>query len=182
MTANSPELDETLRKIGRNVLLFQRMELMLKFLIPRASLSGNKSSLKENLDQASAVVSKQTVGNLLKPFLDSVYGENVPLEDMPGEVQIAFSLRIKASEEERICHQQALEHLVEQRNDLIHHRLAHLKQDSTESCIALGKELDEQFELLRPEYERLRSLGSALISWSKQVIKENLAKESSGSE
>jgi hypothetical protein len=177
MTANSPELDETLRKIGRNVFLFQRMELMLKFLIPRASLSGTKSTLKDNLEHASAAVSKQTMGNLLNPFLEAVYGENVPLEDMPGEVQVAFSLRIEASEEERLRQQQALERLVEQRNELIHHRLAHLKPDSSESCIALGKELDEQFELLKPEYERLRSLGKALVSASKQVLKEGLVSE-----
>jgi len=41
MTANYPELDEALRKIGRNVLLFQRMERMLKYLIPRLDVKGN---------------------------------------------------------------------------------------------------------------------------------------------
>lgn len=57
------ELDEVLRKIGRNVLLFQQMEAMLKFLVSRCSLEGTVSELKSNHEKAIEAVSRQTLGN-----------------------------------------------------------------------------------------------------------------------
>jgi hypothetical protein len=69
------ELDETLRKIGRNVLNFQRMEAMLKFLISHSRLEGTASELKSNRERAIDAVSRQTMGNLIKGFMSSVYSE-----------------------------------------------------------------------------------------------------------
>ena len=69
------ELNETLRKIGRNVLHFQRMEAMLKLLISHSSIQGTAKDLKANHEKAVDAVSRQTMGNLVKNFFTSVYTE-----------------------------------------------------------------------------------------------------------
>ncbi|WP_231757225.1 hypothetical protein [Microbulbifer elongatus] len=59
---NQSALDETLKKIGRNVQNFQRMEAMLKFLISHSRLQGAASELQSNHEKAVDAVSKQTMG------------------------------------------------------------------------------------------------------------------------
>lgn len=52
------EINDTLRKIGKNVLHFQRMEAMLKFIISRSGLQGTASTLKVEHEKAVEAVSR----------------------------------------------------------------------------------------------------------------------------
>ncbi|GEM_PF-2431487 len=45
-------MDEILRKIGRNVLLLQQLEQILKWTVPRLTVSGNTSvDIKRNFEK-----------------------------------------------------------------------------------------------------------------------------------
>ena len=68
MRANETEMglraakDEVLRKTGRNMLLFQQVERMLKFLITNGTLSGHASELLKKREQQAESINKQTMG------------------------------------------------------------------------------------------------------------------------
>ena len=175
-----PELDETLRKIGRNVLYFQRMEAMLKFLISRSNLEGTASTLRSNHEKAIDAVSRHTLGNLVKGFFDTVHSKR-PMEPEYTEIEetvISSSFRIEADPAYIEQRRAALSMVVEERNLLIHQLLGQLDQTSPESCRKLSALLDAQEEKMWPEYEILWSLVKKFQTCRKMVaeaMKEELA-------
>lgn len=176
---NRPEVDEVLRKIGRNVLNFQRMEAMLKFLISRLDLQGTANELKANHEKAVDIVSRQTMGNLVKGFLSTVYAEKTADEESEKDIQEAqfsFSFRIEADPQHILERKNSLEHLVKERNILIHQLLINFDQTSPKSCREMSELLDAQAERLRPEYEWLRSIIRTFREGSKAAL-EKLEKE-----
>ena len=160
LVPHQQKLDEVLRKIGRNVLHFQRMESMLKFLISRSSLEGTAGELRANHENAIEAVSRQTMGNLVKQFFEVVYAdsprESVSTPDVT-ELCLSVSYRIQTDQAELERQKAALNSVVEQRNTLIHQMLARFDQNSVESCRELIKLLDAQATKVRPVYEHLHS-------------------------
>jgi hypothetical protein len=167
-------LDEVLRKIGRNVLNFQRMESMLKYLIARAEVSGFAHELKANHEKAIDSISMQTMGNLAKRFVNSIYTENI--ESIESEIEItephlSISFRIEADSSHIEKRKSALEQVVKERNALIHQMLSTFDQTSSKSCREMIELLDAQAEKLRPEYESLQSLIVTFHEGRKEALK-----------
>jgi len=184
---NSKELDfeynETLRKIGRNVLYFQRMEAMLKFIISRSRLEGTANTLKTEHENNIETISEHTMGMLVKSFFETVYEKDGNESQNSEEIDEAwFSISFRIEEDEAVTEKRKmdLKHIVEERNVLIHQMLSNFKQESVESCRKLCERLDEQLEKLKPEYENLRALIKTIISGRKDAV-EALAREFSGS-
>jgi len=162
---NQPEVDEVLRKIGRNVLNFQRMEAMLKFLISRSDLQDTVNELKATHEKNVDVVSRQTMGNLVKGFLASVYAEKETDEEPKVDIQeppFSFSFRIEAEPDHVAERKASLEHVVKERNILIHQMLAKFNQTSPKSCstrVTFLKSNGAALWMLLNWQKRLSSLG-----------------------
>lgn len=172
-TDHETAVDEVLRKIGRNILTFQRMEAMLKHLISRSRLEGTAESLRADHENAIDAVSRQTMGTLVKGFVSTVYGtpEEKPSSDEEiDEVWFSLSFKIEASPEEVEQRRATLNSIVEERNNLVHQMLGQFDQTSLESCQAFGAQLDAQAEKVRPEFEALRSLVVALKDGREAVV------------
>jgi len=56
-------------KDGRNLLNFQKIELMLKYIIANGRLSGFISELTQNKERQASKIHKTMMGNLLIIFL-----------------------------------------------------------------------------------------------------------------
>ena len=170
---NSPELDEVLRKIGRNVLVLQRIEAMLKHLIPRSHIEGDINTIKSNQDKAINALSRQTMGNLVKRFIENICEErSSPREEIESSEMLSFSLKITLDDEVYVSKKEALECVVAERNKLIHHMLSSFNQSSMESCAALQIELDEQYKLINSEYKFLKDLVLNLQSVTEHALRE----------
>ncbi|NOU12633.1 MAG: hypothetical protein HOO92_01510 [Methylococcaceae bacterium] len=157
--------DEIFRKIGRNLLNFQKIEFMLKHLITYGRISGYMSELKENQERRAATVHKQTMGNLVGQFIDNTLlglDDSSRLITEPKEPYLSFSFTVSADADFYERKKQGLKSLVDDRNDMIHHLLPRFNSDSIESCLEIGKYLDEQRERLIPEYDHLQSLIKSL--------------------
>jgi len=176
--------DEVFRKIGRNLLNFQKIELMLKHLITYGRMSGYMSELKKNKERRAATVHKQTMGNLIGQFIENTL---LGLDDSPQsttehkEPYLSFSFAVNADADFYESKRQALKSLVNDRNDLIHHLLPRFNLNSIESCLEIEQYLDQQRERLIPEYDHLKSFIESLISHAdflnseegkKQVVKQ----------
>lgn len=169
---NTKFVDDVLRKVGRNVVLFQQLEQLLKFLVANGNLSGFASELNTLKKQQAEKVSKQTMGALVGKYVDNSNPDSVSLSNEDEEVDeayLSFSFKIECDAGYYESKKEALAKLVSERNDLIHHLLPRFNTSSVESCEALGKELDAQSESIRIEIKNLRSMAEALNEGRKQM-------------
>ena len=168
------ELDETLRKIGRNVLLFQKIEALLKHLVSNANIEGaTVKELKNNHRKKINSVSQKTMGILAKDLFTSVYSDQNNESVTPqraGEDIFKFSFTIDADPEFVEQRRLALEHIVTERNTLIHQTLSSFDFTSIESCRALNAVLDEQADRIKSEFENIRTLVLAMQEVSNLAI------------
>lgn len=166
-----PELDlekvrnEVLRKIGRNVVLYQQIEKMLKFLITVGKHSGYASEIQTKLEQKAATIHHQTMGQVAGQFLDNVYSDNEESEEAPEElkeVHLSFRFNLECDAVYYETKKQALASIVADRNELIHHLLPKFNPQSIESCLETDQYLDQQREKILPQHEELRNLVNAV--------------------
>lgn len=155
--------DEVLRKIGRNVVNFQKMEAMLKALNAQQSISGSLRELQTLATRTKKAVAKRPMGFLAEAFVKHAF--SVAPEASGGavkeEAEVSFSFRIESNEAIAKERRKALRAVVAERNKLVHQWLAELDPGSRDSCLRLSAELDAQHARVMPQFEALRGVFSA---------------------
>lgn len=167
---NEEFVDDVLRKVGRNVVLFQQLEQLLKFVVANGNLAGFASELKALKEAQENKVNKQTMGTLVGQYVENSNPESDTQSTEPAgitEAYFSFSFRVECDDDYYESRKEALGKLVSERNDLIHHLLPRFDMKSAESCSALGKELDKQSDKIRLEIKNLQSTAKALIDGRK---------------
>lgn len=86
MTLETP-LDEVLKKIGRNVMLFQNLEHLLKYLVAHSSISGYASELMSQEEKRRAAISKQTMGQLIGQYIEISNPETQEVLEEPKNIK-----------------------------------------------------------------------------------------------
>ena len=162
---NEEFVDDVLRKVGRNVVLFQQLERLLKFVIANSNLAGFSSELRRLKQEQESKVHKQTLGTLVGQYSEisspDSNAQSTEPEDL-HETFISFSFRIERDEDCYESQKEILAQLVSDRNDLIHHLLPRFDINSAESCETLSEELDQQAEKIRLEINTMQSTAEAL--------------------
>ncbi len=163
--------DELHRKLGRNMLMFQHIEHMLKFLVANGQFAGNIYTLKERIEKKRADVNKRTMGQLVGNFLENTYSD---FEDSGDRAEsdlphFSFDFRVQADEAYYETKKTTLASIVAERNELIHHLLPRYRFQSDESLIECGKYLDEQHERLKPEIKDMEALVESFIKGRKEL-------------
>ena len=155
--------NEVLRKIGRNVMLFQQMEHLLKFLVANGTSSGYASELKTNHEQRTATIHKKTMGQVVGEFLENTFSPSEETTNEPKEeTWFSFLSSIECDDlfyEER---RKTLESLTAERNYLVHHLLSKWDFKSFESTKEIEPYLDQLREKIVPEIEFLQSQVKAM--------------------
>jgi hypothetical protein len=135
----------TLRRIGRNLVNAQRIELMLKFLLTvkfSAPLGDIEGRFKNHVER----ISRKTLGALIPDLTEAVF---VPANatDSKGdlkEIWLVASLSIPIPAEVLSAWSEEWETLRTERNKLVHLMLGHVDFNSPEQCRRLDPELDAQ--------------------------------------
>lgn len=163
--------EEVLRKIGRNIVNFQKMEAMLKFLQTQRAISGSISDLSRVAAKAKKATSKQPMGRLADAFIRSAYSseQTVAEQSSVEEISVTFSLRIEADPALVAERKRALRSVVKERNKLVHKWLASFDPNSLESCEALRADLDEQHAKIWPEFDTLRTIVMAVREYQREA-------------
>ena len=159
---NSAYCDQALRSIGRNVVLFQRMEKALKALIVASDLRGQASDLAEIYRKRRKSIDRRTMGQLIDEFLTAIYADELPIDASSNGVWMAVGFRVEASEEWVRAWREALSKVVDERNTLIHDMVATFDLESEESCQKLIVFLDEQLDRLKPHFEYVMAMLGTL--------------------
>lgn len=154
--------DELFRRIGRNVVAFQYLEVTLRSMIPALS---NKLTLKElqtGRNKISRKHKKSPLGNLADDYHQKVFSKNVPDETVSDEVSseptLAFGVRIQVPPETEAQRKRELMKLIAERNRLIHKDLVSVDLDSRQECQKLSGRLDEQYTRIRRWLDYLNSV------------------------
>jgi len=169
-------ISEVLRKIGRNIILFQQMEQLLKHLVSIGKCSGYSSELKSILQQRIKTINKQTMGKVVGQFVENTFmmpeENNNELENLK-EPWISFNLSIGRDGE--LYNQRKLELglVVDERNNLVHHLLPKWDMESLESSKEIELYLDQQREKIIPELEYLSAIIKSIDDYAKFMASED---------
>ena len=162
----SPELavarDEALRKIGRNVVNFQKVEACLKYLIAVSDVQTTKDGLSAEQRRRTAKTQRLPFGQLSEAFYQTIYGAE-PLEVAPKsgtDISMSTSFRVEADAATVKRQKRTLSALVAERNRLIHRDLSGFDHNSISSCHGLISMLDEQNVRVLSQLEELATLIS----------------------
>ena len=153
--------NEALQKIGRNVVNFQNMEAMLKWLNSQSMISGSASELSAVQSRMTRSVANQPMGRLVNTFIKLVYSNSPARTETSTnekEPSFTFSFQVEATPELIRERKQALTAIVAERNKLIHQWLTDFDPGSIASCKELSATLDLQRERLLPEFELLQEM------------------------
>lgn len=174
--------EEALRRIGRNVVNFQRLEASLRQLIPSLSLAGPLSSLGNIRASREKELKKKSLGDLASRFQTEVFGaDQSSSEPIQTEITIAHSFRFEEDSvwaSERVKN---LAKLVRERNRLMHSDLVHIDLESITECESLSARLDEQNQRVCEQIYFVNSLrkaqAEAISVFSQFITSEEFLKQ-----
>lgn len=159
--------DQLCQEIGRNLLRFQLLELLLKDLVSKSKVEVTLDSVKQpNADQ-------QTLGGISTRFFEEVVSELDPTQanDQSNHLKIEFSFRIPLNQEAKNEWMDRVRKLIKERNDLIHTSLKTMDLKSVESC---QKEIDYltlQRSRIQLEVDWLKEFRNSQSEMRKEISK-----------
>jgi hypothetical protein len=117
--------DEVLRRVGRNLVIFQQVEQVLKFLTTHARFHAPASQFAERFRTHAQTIQKKSMGELAGKLVVTVLQAD-ETDTTPGAIDEAwfgFRFTIETDTEAVARHEDELKELVGRRNELVHHFL-----------------------------------------------------------
>lgn len=160
--ALDPTRNEVLRRLGRNVLLFQQIEGLLKSLLVAGSASGYASELVQKRNDRAERINIRTMGGVVGELFENHFGgerskDNAP--ESPSGIWLSYWFGFDLEPSELEGYKAEIADMVAQRNELIHHFHQRFDFDSVASLCEAGRYLDCQREKALRLEDRLRDLA-----------------------
>lgn len=166
LTKDSINLQEIHSKLGKNIIMFQRLEGLLKFLISRSHIESGHNTYKLDIEKAENKVSKQTMGNLCNQFIDSIFEEKLHSE----KSSFTFSFHIDVSEDFIEKREANLKKINTERNSLIHDIYGNYDLNSIKGRTELVNKLLDLEKLMDDEFKIMETIVEMIISSSKEFL------------
>lgn len=151
---------EALRKLGRNVVNFAKIEAGFKLLLSISQVEGTPKTISDQLRKNQTRLRKQTLGGLVQEFHKNVVSDpsqSEPKPDVSSEERISISFKFAYDDPDfSKAQKRARSNIVAERNRLIHQDLALLDTSSVEDYLKLISLLDEQNPRLLAHLDELR--------------------------
>lgn len=121
----TPVTDEVLRRVGRNLVIFQQVEHALKFMTTHARFHAPASQFAERFAKHAESIAKKSMGDLAGKLTGTVLAqdERDGTPDVIEEAWFGFRFTIETDAESVARHEAELKELVDRRNELVHHFL-----------------------------------------------------------
>jgi len=166
--------NEVQRKIGRNLLLFQQFEHLIKWFLANNKFEGYTSELISVKERQTEAVKKKMLGELIsqytkdvQPSSDSKIKER---SEILEESYCKFSYWTSADPDYFESKEEALRSLASERNELVHHLLPRINPISIESWRETERYLDYQREKILPELNELQRKINAMEKALKECL------------
>ncbi len=166
----TPATDEVLRRVGRNLLIFNQFEHTLKFLTTNARFHAPASQFAERFAKRAESVAKTTMGNLAGKLTYTVLAQEKQDEtpDVVEEAWFGFRFTLETDAESIARLEVELKELVDRRNELVHHFLPRWQAAVDGDAEAALIWLDAQREAAVGMLDRLRGWAQTLESVGKE--------------
>ena len=164
--------NEALRRIGRNVVLFQELENILKFLASTHYPSMPISKAKATREVCAESIRAKTLGQVAGQVVEEIFAATHTESTAPAEITepwLTFSFRIGGSPSDLEESRMTLKALIDERNELVHHLLSRWNLHDAESCKRLSAELDEQRRRVIIEIEKYRAYASSVREMAREL-------------
>lgn len=172
--------NELLQKIGRNLLLFQKLETLLKSLVISSRSESDSTGLTEKSQKRKDGIQKVTLGSVAQQYLNDVHANsesNVPTEENSGSIRMITRFSLQRSPVELAGKEQSFQSLVSERNEFVHHLLPSIDFSSVDSMTALGERLDSQRERVKAEIDEAENIlqsFNSIIADVKKIFASDL--------
>jgi hypothetical protein len=170
---SADERDSIYQKIGRNVILYQQLELLLKHIVGTSSLSAPISKVKQIQESNRKKTNTSTMGNLVGRFVENI-DPNSADDDLNGEevteAMLSYRFHLEISEGSYEEKKQTLSRIVAGRNRLIHHTISEYDFKSIDSMKKLSKDLDQQEQEVRKEIDELKTISKNMIKAQTEYV------------
>ncbi len=170
---------EVLRRVGRNLLLFQQIEALLKFLLANHTGDGTLETFQSRHKKRAESVNKQMLGNLVDKYGTDVLqdaGVETLDEENPDVPWMSFSFRVSGNAEFVESMRSNLKLMTDERNELVHHFLPHWQPESADNLGEALLYLDAQREKVLPMHEHLRDTANRMQS-ARQLLHNFISSE-----
>lgn len=171
--------DEVLRRVGRNLLLFQAIEALLKFLLSHHKVGSKPTDFSEHQRERIDAVSWTMLGHLVHKYGTEVLrdaGVEVPEEESPAD-WITFSFRISGDTDFVEAMRRDMKLMTEQRNELVHGFWVRWQPDSPEKLEETLGYLDAQREKVLPMHEHLKFAANEVLEGRQKLFEFLTSKE-----
>ena len=165
--------DEVLRRVGRNLVIFQQIEGFLKFLVANHKGDSSPGAYIARQQKRTELINKQMLGNLVDMYGTEVLrdaGLEVSEEENPETPWMSFSFRVTGDTEFLETRRRDLKLMTEQRNELVHGFLPRWQPDSPDKLKEALEYLDAQREKVLPMHEHLRNTVNQMQEGGKAFI------------
>ncbi len=164
--------DEVLRRMGRNLLLFQQIEYLLKFLVVHHRADGTADSLLPRQQARAEKAQTQTLGTLARQYGDEVLSDGDapgPEADVLAEDWFSWVYKTSGDAEFDATQRADMQMMVDERNQLVHHFLPRWRPDSPERMAKALIYLETQRGKVLPMFEHLKTVMQSLQT-ARQVV------------
>ena len=154
------------------MMLFQQLELALKYILANGEASGPINELKNIAVKRASDIATRTMGHLVGQYVKTTDPEREKTSSEPEETEegyFSFSFRIDSDSIDYETRKETLEKIVSERNELVHHLLPIFDINSAKSCEELEKKLDDQSERIRQEIKNMTTTANALDKGKRQI-------------
>ncbi|MCA2721557.1 MAG: hypothetical protein IM333_11045 [Microcystis sp. M048S1] len=163
---------EALRKLGRNIVNFSKIEGTLKYLLSVTQSEELSTSTRHQFVDNYERFRKQPLGRLVGKLHNTVLVDDSQSEPQLDSSELGMSWSFKATYSDPdflTAQKQALSDIVAERNKLIHEDLALLDTSSIEDYYKLISFLDEQNPRLLAHLEELGWMLTSFIEGIKDL-------------
>ena len=157
--------DEVLCKIGRNLLIFQQIEGLLKMILGNSKVQGYARELALYQEQRINGMQKDMLGQLISRYFAEILSPSDKEPQGPrdlAEPWLSSSFKITSDGIFAKAQFEAFEMMREERNRLVHHFLPYWQPDSSENLIQASDYLDKQREKILPVWEHLKAVAETM--------------------
>ncbi len=161
------------QKIGKNSLLFQKIEIFLKHLVSINNVSGYHDEISQIVQNKKLKVFKNTMGGLVTQFQKDydLKAEDEHNEDDHNDVdelsKVHFSYQFRIQD---ITLYEDLIKVREERNNLIHHFLSIWDMNNIDQCKNAIEYLNQQYRLAKSVMNQLIAHGKMIDESRKQIL------------
>ncbi|WP_454737172.1 hypothetical protein [Cupriavidus necator] len=159
--------DEVLLKMGRNLLLNQQVEHLLKAILGLAKIEGTPADAAKRLEARTESLAVTSMGGLQRRFRSEVLSrtDDQPENQEPTDLSqpwFSTTIRFELEPSDREALEADLESLTAERNELAHHFLPRWQPDSPSLMAETCANLDRQQTKILAMHQRLKAMHGSM--------------------